>query len=369
MRVLLVVASAHRSRYIEAAVLYLRSVKGLDVVFASLAPPGPVHRALLDQGCPALSLAHGRHDSRWHTGREIDEMGRRTPFDVVHAHEVIPTIATGLTWRRSAGPVRVFHRHHAEGRARLQAASRVATLLSHFTVAVSAFAAERASRFDRRPSLRIAVAYNGVPDMRDVPAEEVEESRLLAGIPADAYTVVMVGRFRSEKGHAVLLESLPVVARRVNRPLHAVLVGDGPLADKIAAKAFSLTSCRVHVVGHQEDVALWYALADVVVVPSLREAFGLSVVEAMASGKPVVASAVGAIPELISSGRTGLLAPPGDAIRLAGEITKVLSDASLAGSLAVAGRREYCARFTVEHMAERWLCAYQAALELPRRWR
>jgi glycosyltransferase involved in cell wall biosynthesis len=369
MRVLVVVASAHRIRYIEAALLYLRSVKGLDVVFASLAPPGPAHRALQDQGCPALSLAHGPHDSRWRAGRAIDQMGRGIPFDVVHAHEVIPTIATGLTWHRSRGPVRVFHRFHGDGRARLRVASRLATGLSHFTVAVSAFAAEQASRSDRRTSRRIAVAYNGVPAMRDVPVEELEESRRLAGIPGDACTVVMVGRFRAEKGHAALLESLPIVARSIERPLHAVLVGDGPLRDEIASKASSLPGCQVHFVGHQEDVAPWYALADVVAVPSLRDAFPLTVVEAMASAKPIVASSVGGIPEAISSGRTGLLAPPGDAVGFAGEMIKMLSDASVAGSLAAAGKLDYLARFTTEHMAEQWLSGYQAALELPRRWR
>jgi glycosyltransferase involved in cell wall biosynthesis len=203
--------------------------------------------------------------------------------------------------------------------------------------------------------------------MRRVPAVELDDLRASLGIPRSASTVVMVARLRPEKGHAVLLDALPAVVGQLGRPLHAVLVGDGPLTAAIVSKARSLPGVPVHMVGHQDDVAPWYALADVVAIPSLNDAFPLVAVEAMASGKPVVASAVGGLREAIQHEHTGLLVEPDDPDSLGRSIVDLLANPSLAGTLAAAGNCDYQARFTTERMAAAWLAAYETAVKITKR--
>ena len=111
------------------------------------------------------------------------------------------------------------------------------------------------------------------------------------------------------------------------------------------------------------DLPLYYALADVLVAPSLLEAFGLPAVEATASCLPVVASATGGLLDTVVPGETGLLVPPGDAVALARAIEEVLADSARASALGRAGRERVAARFTWDRIAETLAAHYERVLE------
>ena len=115
----------------------------------------------------------------------------------------------------------------------------------------------------------------------------------------------------------------------------------------------------VEFVGYVESVAPLLAALDVVVVPSLSEASGLTAMEALALGVPVVASRVGGLPEVVADGSTGLLVPPGDAAAIAGAVTRLLDDPVLARSLAAAGTRRVEERFALDQMVEGYLRLYR----------
>jgi glycosyltransferase involved in cell wall biosynthesis len=177
---------------------------------------------------------------------------------------------------------------------------------------------------------RVVVARNGVatpPSRADRASAEV---RARFGCPPDVPLVVMAGQSIPRKGHAVLLDAVAIVHAR-GRPLRALLV----CAEHDAVSAAHTESLRrraealgcgqtVSITGGVEHLAPLLRAADVVAVPSLREPFGRVAVEAMLAGRPVVASAVDGLSEIIDDGATGLLVPPGDPARLAAALEEML---------------------------------------------
>jgi glycosyltransferase involved in cell wall biosynthesis len=162
--------------------------------------------------------------------------------------------------------------------------------------------------------------------------------------------VGVVARLEPEKGHPTLLEAWPGVVRAVP-DAYLLVVGEGSRREELEALARTLRIAhRVVFTGRRDDVPAVTAALDVAVLPSYREAQGLSVLEAMALSRPVVASNVGGIPEMITDGVTGLLVPPHDAAALAGAIIRLLTDHPYADLLARAGHDLVHERFCVERM-------------------
>ena len=183
---------------------------------------------------------------------------------------------------------------------------------------------------------------------------EVIELRRAAGIPDNAAVIGVIARLRKVKGHEVLLRSLPLLHN--SSEIHLAVVGDGPERTALQELARTLgLSKRVHFVGQHFDIAPWYAMSYVVAVPSLQEAFSLAALEAMAASRPIVASRVGGIPELLEDGISALLVTPGEPAGLAAALELALGNQALAAKLGQAGRRTYEERFTIEQMMAGWL--------------
>ena len=169
-------------------------------------------------------------------------------------------------------------------------------------------------------------------------------------LPAGAPIVGVVARLEPEKGHPTLLEAWPRVLASVP-DAHLLIVGEGSQRALLEAQAASLGIDRsVTFTGRRDDVPAVTAALDVAALPSYREAQGLSILEAMALSRPVVASAVGGIPEMIDDGRTGLLVPPRDPVALADALVRVLTDGAFAARLGRAGHDLVHERFCVELM-------------------
>src|SRR5207244_6547565 len=132
------------------------------------------------------------------------------------------------------------------------------------------------------------------------------------GTPAEVALPGRMARLEQEKGPPYLIESLPAILR-VAPDAWLLIVGEGPLFAALASCARSLPAPardRIVFTGRREDMTAITAEIDVAVLPSLREAQGISILEAMARGRPVVASAVGGILEVLTDGLDGLLVPP-----------------------------------------------------------
>src|SRR3954452_20299392 len=201
-----------------------------------------------------------------------------------------------------------------------------------------------------RATIPVRRIYNGVDLSR---YDHVEQRCTLPdeyGIEPGSELVGIVARLEPEKGHATLLEAWPSVLHAVP-DAYLLIVGEGSRRPSLEAQARDLRIAhRVIFTGRRDDVPAVTDALDVAVLPSYREAQGLSILEAMARSRPVVASNVGGIPEMVEDGRTGLLVEPHEAEGLARAITRLLVDHPFADTIARAGHDLVHERFCVEQM-------------------
>jgi glycosyltransferase involved in cell wall biosynthesis len=202
---------------------------------------------------------------------------------------------------------------------------------------------------------KVCTIPNGIDLERFVNAEPTLRAELTTSNPI----VGFVGRLVEEKGGQVLLHAAKQVLHAKPNAI-LVFVGDGPCRQSWQGLSNRLgIGNQVVFTGKRNDMAEVYASCDVVVLPSLVEAMPMCLLEAMAAGKPVVASAVGSIPEMITPQRTGLLVAPGDSNALARSILAILNDHELAHGLGKSARMAVATTYSAEVMARSYLELYQ----------
>ncbi|MDX3763434.1 glycosyltransferase [Streptomyces sp. AK02-04a] len=232
------------------------------------------------------------------------------------------------------------------------AVERVATRWTDFLVANATAIADEVRRDEGVPAAKISVIPNGMRRSEFEPA-----------VPADVVTslpvVLCVANFGAHKGHRYLLKACSAL-RSSGHPCTLVLIGDGPERAPLRQMADRL-GIDVRFLGARTDVACFLARADAVVLPSLYEGSSNAVMEAMAAGRPVVATAVGGTPELLE-GR-GVLVPPADAAGLAEGLRQVLHDPDAAAALGRKAREWAMANLTDDVMVERYMTLYRQLLE------
>jgi glycosyltransferase involved in cell wall biosynthesis len=211
----------------------------------------------------------------------------------------------------------------------------------------------------------------GVPRTRcHVVPNGIEVARFAAVTPAPspggARRLLCVARLAEQKGLDVLLRALPAV-RAATGAVALTLLGDGPDRSRLQVLAADLGLAEVASFrGVVQDVRPFLAAAHAFVLPSRYEGIPLAILEAMAAGLPVVATAVEGNADLIRNGVDGLLVPRDDPAALAEALVRVLQDAELARRLGAEARRRAAAHYTVEAMVERTLRIYREVLAAPR---
>jgi glycosyltransferase involved in cell wall biosynthesis len=202
------------------------------------------------------------------------------------------------------------------------------------------------------PDSRLRVVRPGV---RVTEVTSAADSRLL---PAEARVLLAVGPIAMHKGHREAVWALNVM-RCLYDNVHLVIVGKGP--DEERVRRFSELihmNPWVHFTGEVADVRPWLARADVVWVPSLREGGRQTALEAMAASRPVVASRLPGLAEVIDDGRTGYLVNPGDKAELCRQTRILLEYPDLRRQMGEAARQQVADRFTVERMVEAFVQVY-----------
>jgi glycosyltransferase involved in cell wall biosynthesis len=218
-------------------------------------------------------------------------------------------------------------------------------------VAVSDYVRQRLIDVNGTPPERTHRVYNGIDLSRFGMADRALLHRVL-GVPDDARIVFCSGRAQPYKGIQVAIEAAALLQAEGAAGVHLAFAGDGGHLPALRALAERLGLRNVHFLGRRTDVAALLGGAAVAVVPSLwAEAFGLTVVEAMAAGVPLVASRTGGIPELVEDGKTGILVPPGDARALADAVRLLLDHPALGASMALHAQVAAGRRFSLERAA------------------
>jgi glycosyltransferase involved in cell wall biosynthesis/ubiquinone/menaquinone biosynthesis C-methylase UbiE len=327
---------------------------GHDVEFVSPGDGPFVARARAD-GFAATVVPIGRALDLPAVGR-LSRVLRGT--DVVHTHGHFAVNVVARTAGRVAG-ARVMSHMHIENAFRAGAARRAQVALDNATARLC-FAIVAVSEATRRsliaqgyPADRLVTVHNGIATDR----APVDPVRL-----ADGPVVLEVARLAEAKGQRTLIEALSEVDAT------AVLVGrdlerGGAYETELRALAERLgVADRVVFAGHRDDVDGLLEGADVFCLPSTVEGLPLVVLEAMARGRPVVASAVGGTPELVLDGETGLLVPPGDPHALADALSQLLADPERAHRLGESSWARVDAEFSERSMAARVLSLYSHAM-------
>jgi sugar transferase (PEP-CTERM/EpsH1 system associated) len=211
---------------------------------------------------------------------------------------------------------------------------------------------------------KVVTIYNGVDtnEFAALAARAAVRGRRAFGIPAGAPLVGAVGRLHRQKGFADLITALAQVREHLPA-VWLLLVGDGDLRGDLEAHAQALgLSEVVAFAGLRTDIPEILAGLDLFALPSLWEGLPNVVLEAMAAGLPVAATAVGGTPEVVVDGITGILIPPQDPEVLAQAITRLLRDPGLRYRMGQAGRERVAQRFTVERMVEQTERLYERLL-------
>ncbi len=238
-----------------------------------------------------------------------------------------------------------------------QLLERLVNRLTTQVVANSQAVARDTAQDEGLPAGRIAVIHNGV-EIPDAPSGARGRP---PGLP-EGRIVLCVANLISYKGHLDL-----VAAAADTLPAHPdvslVLVGDGgmrrPIEEAVARHGLQ---GRVHVLGQREDVPALLAAADLFVLPSHEEGFSNALLEAMARGLPVIATAVGGNRETVEDGVSGLLVPPRDPAALARALGALLGDPAAARHMGQAGRARVAAHFTLDRMVQETEALYEALL-------
>ncbi|MHB9143930.1 MAG: glycosyltransferase [Symbiobacteriia bacterium] len=284
------------------------------------------------------------------TTRQLREIIRTEATEVIHGHNAAATSLAQFASRAVHFPrgVPALNTVHGTGK------EWFAKYAPCDLIVVADFKRQELIRRGIKPQ-RIVTVYNGVDTQRFTrrPKQSPWPGRKVVGI------VAVMNR---GKGHEYLVEAARAVADRIPEVLF-VHVGDGPLRPELERRIHELhLEDNVVLLGMRRDVPALLPEFEVFTLPSEIEVFPLAILEAMACGKPVVATNVGGIPEMISPGVNGYLIPPKDPWQLATALTSLLLDPSTAESMGKTGRDLVEQRFSEELMINRLEALYRDAI-------
>ncbi len=284
---------------------------------------------------------------------------------VVHTHNTAAGFYGALAGRLAGLPiVHTKHGQNLTGGSQ-KTLSRVTYLLTEHVVAVSEPARELARSEGARPE-QLSVIDNGVDLSRFSERERRRaEARERVGAGEGELVVGTVGRLAAVKNQGLLIDSARDVSSIAGRRIVLVIVGDGPEKSRLAARAQGgPPGLRVVLpgAGRAEE---WMPAFDIFVLSSDSEGLPIALLEAMACGLPAVVTGVGAMPEVVERGRSGIVVPPGDREALAQAIGTLGSDASPREALGAAARRRVQERYSAETMARAYEALYRKVLGIP----
>lgn len=276
---------------------------------------------------------------------------REKGIAVLHTWDVYSNIFGLPGGALASVPVRIGSRRGLVESPGLQRVQRYAYTAAHRVVANSHAVAARL-RVEGVSPAKVDVIHNGIDLASFVPCRYSPRPR----------RIVSVACLREEKRIDLLIASAPTILARYP-DAEFWIAGDGSCRQELVTLARDLgVSSHVRFLGHREDVPALLSQADIFVLPSRSEAFPNAVTEAMAAGLPVVATAVGGIPELVTDGQTGRLVPSGDAAALARALLDLLDDPARAAEFGRAGRRRIEQTYSFDRMVDALTTLYLGEL-------
>ncbi len=287
----------------------------------------------------------------------IEENG----IDILHTHNTGPWIYGTLT--KMISKVKLVHTEHSNVSVNERRRLLLEKWFSYFTDAIICDSHVVANFMITRQKInpeKVSVIWNGI-DVDSFQSHKGVRLKEQAGL-GGKFIIGSVARLVPVKDHTTLISAFEIVKKKIPNA-HLLLVGDGPLRGElekiIAQKGFAQD---VFITGYLKDVRRFLSLIDVFVLSSLSEGLSLSLIEAMAAEKPIVATAVGGNPEVISHGKTGFLVQPRNPSEIASAILRLATDSSLRHSFGIHGLKTAKEQFDLDMMVQRYQKIYKGLL-------
>ena len=350
--------------------LWLNALRKLDrtrynVITCCIADKGAVGTELEAEGFEVVSLGLMR-GKRFDPGAvlAIARLMRGRGVDILHTHmyhaglygRLAALLAGGR--RPKAKVVAMFHSLYATAKPHRVLVNRLLNRATDRLLAVSDAVREDVLRVEKASPGKVEVLRAAVDPARFDISVSREEARARIGLAAGDFVIGNVGRLVEEKGHRHLIRAFADM-RRAGRDFKLVVAGGGRLMGEMKALAESLgVGEHVMLLGERRDVPELYRAMDVFVMPSVFEAWGLSLIEAMASGLPCVATSVGGMPEILDGGSCGVIVPKGDPGAIADAVGSLSSDPARMTELGARGRARALSLYGSEAMARKLEAVY-----------
>jgi len=319
----------------------------------------------LRPGLPVLTLGR-RPGWDWAACKRLASHLRNLRPSLIHTHNLGPLIYAAVArlisptlWRTP-----IFHGEHGalqgDGLAarRLQQ-RRLLYRICRLVHTVSAGLRQELIAHEM-PSKKIISILNGVDCDRFHPLADKQQARLNSGLPANAFVLGAVGRFIATKRYPLLVETFELLAKD-SPDLHLMILGDGGAERESVRERIrqSPHADRIHVMGHQQEPAPFYQAMDLLVMPSSHEGLANALLEAMASGVPVVAHAACGAGEVIQNGSNGFLQEIQTAADLADCLTRLRAQPELLSAVSQKARESAQREFSLSAMVDNYLSAYR----------
>lgn len=325
---------------------------GWRLAVACTTDPGPLSGELTERGIEVLALGKTPGLSPGFVRQLVSLLRKRRP-QILHAHMTHVGLYARIAGWVAGVPVVLDHRHSAFGldRPRWRMIDRLLLPFSKRIITVSNDLTE-AYRQKGFPASRITTVVNGIDLARFDGTPSRKDARALLGIPNDTPAFAIVGALEPRKDHRTFFEAACRVAETLNQPSVFLIAGDGPLRSELESFAGEMQSPGAfRFLGEVDEVSLVHRAADAVVSSSVTEGTSVALLEAMALGTPVIATAVGGTPHVLEEGRAGMLVPPREPESLARVMLECLIDSAGTSKRAARARSRIESVFTAGRMA------------------
>jgi L-malate glycosyltransferase len=334
-------------------------------LFICLDELGSLGRELRDEGFP-VEVLDRRPGLDWRCARRLAEITHREQVDVLHAHQYTPFFYSAVSRLLGSRPPILFTEHGRHQpdypRPKRMLANRVLLRGRDRVVAVGEAVRQALIHNEGIAPGRVQVIHNGIPLDKfgtQPTASERAAIRAEIGLGPDDLVLIQVARLDYLKDHATAIRTIERVKNRCSRA-RLVLVGDGPERGPIESLVRQRTLGEdVRFLGQRDDVPRLLAVSDIVLLTSISEGIPLTLIEAMAAGRPVVSTRVGGVAEVVDDGQTGLLAPAGDDDALAEQILRLGDDPLLREQMGRLGRQRAAALFSERQMHDHYRMCYE----------
>jgi glycosyltransferase involved in cell wall biosynthesis len=330
----------------------------------SLSDKGEIGREIEESGIEVIPLNKFGHQFNWTIVRDIYKLIKTRDVKIVRTHQYHANLYGRLAAWLAKVPCIVASVHNVYTRDRRLHRRIINKFLSGFTdkvVAVSETVKRDILRYDGLMDDKVTVIYNGIDTQRFSDANR-NSIRANLGIPLETPVIGTVGRLTIQKGQKYLIDAVAVLTEKFPQIL-LLIVGDGPVRDDLQnhIKAIGIDKNAIFL-GTRRDIPQLLSAMDIFVLPSLWEGLGTALIEAMASGKAVIATDIAPFREVINSEKVGILVPVKDRRAIASSVELLLSNKALARTLGRCAKERSFSNFSMDITTNRYVGLFENIL-------